>query len=589
MSDILSGGPSRFSLLNPNLDAMWRRALAQAGDANTPPGGGAPGYDLAGSQSVPPSDAGDGGYNLIGSARSGSAPPLNLLTADPSSFTQPAGDQSLGQIGSGAGAITADALPPPNGYQAGPSGTRLSTPMVGAAGIGDNSSTMYGVSPAPKNQVADSVGNLLAGIFSDPVGDRLRADAGLEQLRLRNAQAAQAAQAHIGATLDDFSKNSSINPDLIRLARALPPDQGMALLQDAVLGTAKLGAKEPEFIDVTDNSTGQTFSTSKIGADHLLAAGGPGRYTVSGIAPERKEGDLDHAIAQRAALAKANPTDPAIPIWDAQIKRLTTDPSMANKDVDRARIIAETNSANAKTDQLANGMMDDDTVQFRAEQALAGDPAALANLGRGTQGGVNLTKISNRVQQLAQQRGISGSQLAGLNANFSAVKSGMITASKRSAQMDATMNEVNSFADQALQASQAVSRGQFVPLNQLENFARSNTSDPNYGRLSVALQSLKTAYAQAMSRTGAPTDLSRRHADDIIDPARSHGDLQARIDQIKQETAAALKATQDTGATLQSRIGGGGIGQPAPDASANTPLIRWGRDANGRPVRVGGQ
>lgn len=227
---------------------------------------------------------------------------------------------------------------------------------------------------------------------------------------------------------------------------------------------------------------------------------------------------------------------------------------------------ATTTYKNAQSDMLKDGGLTDDSMGRMYEQLQAGQPLnqIAGNLGRGQQGSNNLIKFQNYVTQRMQSAGFHGADLAAKNAEFSAIRSGMIANERASANIDRATREMDILGDQLTTASKDVDRVGWTDLNGLANFARSHSSQPEYGKLDVAVQGFKTAFGQALARNGVPTDQVRAKSDSLFSAVRSHADLMARVAQAKLEARGVIQATSDTGAALAGRISGNpGAATPA--------------------------
>jgi len=158
-----------------------------------------------------------------------------------------------------------------------------------------------------------------------------------------------------------------------------------------------------------------------------------------------------------------------------------------------------------------------------------------------------------------------------------AVKSGKLklTAETKGAQTAGTQigkvalaaNELNTFGDQTLEASNAIPRGKFVPWNKLRQMADSKLSDPALLRFKAKMQALENAYNQLASRSG--TDVEKRaHIHELFNTANSPEAVGTLIQALKEESVGAKEAADRTIAeTSESGIPGtGGSG------SHNDPL-----------------
>ncbi len=218
--------------------------------------------------------------------------------------------------------------------------------------------------------------------------------------------------------------------------------------------------------------------------------------------------------------------------------------------------------------KAGNGLLDSDARQFIAESYLAGDKSALSGLGYGNVGSQNRAAVMGDITRMAQERGITGSQLAAIKADYAASTAGARTSAVQSARIDSAVEEAQRTMPLALAASQAVQRGQWVPLNQLEQAAQKAGSNSALAKFSAANQSVITSYAAAMTR-GAnviPVD-ARRHAEMLLSTAMSPEAYQAVISQLQLEMQAAKSAPEAVRQRIMDHISGR-ASAPAPAAPA---------------------
>jgi hypothetical protein len=218
-----------------------------------------------------------------------------------------------------------------------------------------------------------------------------------------------------------------------------------------------------------------------------------------------------------------------------------------------------------------SGLMTDAAVNLAVDRIHAGDPSALQNLGRGAQTGQNLTRIQNRLAERAATEGWSGADLAAAKANFTSQSAAASTAAKRSANVDAAVEEAKQTFPLALQASAALPRSDWVPINKLEQMVQSGTSDPRYIRYNTALQGAMTAYSQAMSRTGTNSVFAQQSAHDLLAKATGHEGIQAALEQMGQEMEAAKIAPEIVRQAILSRISGKGAPAATTMPTAGAP------------------
>ena len=88
-----------------------------------------------------------------------------------------------------------------------------------------------------------------------------------------------------------------------------------------------------------------------------------------------------------------------------------------------------------------------------------------------------------------------------------------------------------------------VGAGQFKSMNDLSNWASKHTGDKAIVQLNTALNSLVNSYARAINPRGMPTVSDKNHAREILDAGLSNGQLNATLDVMEQEIAAARAGT----------------------------------------------
>lgn len=199
-------------------------------------------------------------------------------------------------------------------------------------------------------------------------------------------------------------------------------------------------------------------------------------------------------------------------------------------------------AAKSRKTAEGGGTLDDRTVTFMAEQVLAGDKSPYQNLGRGAQGADNIKLLREKVMEIAQERGISGPQLAAINAEFAGITSGERVLGNRTAQIGMAVSEARKLAPLALEASEKVNRTKYPKLNEAILAGERGTGDENVVRFGIAVNSLINIYARAISPTGVPTVSDKEHARELLSTAWSKGQIRAGIDQLMKEMNAASQA-----------------------------------------------
>lgn len=209
-----------------------------------------------------------------------------------------------------------------------------------------------------------------------------------------------------------------------------------------------------------------------------------------------------------------------------------------------------------------SGLMSDQAVNLIVDRIHAGDPSALQNLGRGAQTGINLTRVQNRLAERAEAEGWSGADLAAAKANFTSQSAAATTAARRESNVESSVEEAKNTFPLVLQASAALPRSSFVPLNKLEQMIQAGTSDPRYIKYNTSLQGAMTAYAQAMSRTGTNSVYAQEAAHSLLEKATGPEGIAAALDQMGQEMEAAKVAPELVRQHILGRISGRGAAAP---------------------------
>jgi hypothetical protein len=213
--------------------------------------------------------------------------------------------------------------------------------------------------------------------------------------------------------------------------------------------------------------------------------------------------------------------------------------------------------------------IDPKRLSFMVDQALKGDTTVYQNLGRGKQGAANLLALRGAVADEAQKRGMSGADLAAINADYQGQKAGLRTSGTISARIENAAAEADQLAPLAIDAGRKVARSGFLPFGRAQVLFNNQTNDPDMNRFATANIGLATAYAGAMARGGKATVSDNEHAREMLSTAKSQQAYEAIVDQMQQEIAAAKAAPQHVRDNLRGQISGkGGHNAPAPAAGA---------------------
>lgn len=227
------------------------------------------------------------------------------------------------------------------------------------------------------------------------------------------------------------------------------------------------------------------------------------------------------------------------------------------------------------------------TTRQIAQQYLAGDGQALANIGRGAQGAKNLVKVRDEIARQANAAGMNGADIAAKMAEFGGLKAGQRTAGTRSASIEIAAQEAAELAPLALEASQKVARSGLLPFGKAQIMFNNNTNDPNLRQFAMANNALANAYGQVMSRGGVATVSDKEHAKELLSTAFDQPSYAAAVEQLQSEIRAAQKAPKTVRRELSAETSGRnphGVGGAA--APTNTKGWVLHTDARGNKAYV---
>lgn len=207
-------------------------------------------------------------------------------------------------------------------------------------------------------------------------------------------------------------------------------------------------------------------------------------------------------------------------------------------------------------------------MAFMVDQALKGDSSVYQNLGRGKQGAANLLALRGAVADEATKRGLTGADLAAINADYQGQKAGLRSASQISAKVENAGAEADQLAPLAIEAGRQVARSGFLPFGRAQIMFDNQTNDPAINKFATANIGLATAYAGAMARGGKATVTDNEHARELLSTAKSQEAYEAIVNQMQQEIAAAKRAPKQVRDNLRNDISGRGHGPTVPNPVA---------------------
>lgn len=322
----------------------------------------------------------------------------------------------------------------------------------------------------------------------------------------------------------------------------LPPDARPAM-GEHIYSNPALARREPGFID------------SPWAA---LMAGGLGILKANGNIGGASEG-LEHLKGNREAAWKDISADQAASklMEDArrhaaefaQKERFHTDTLNAPKVMAPGASLVRPNTG--ETIHTAGSTLTDGAAEVAGRRLADGDAGALAGWGRGAQGAENIARINNKaVELLTTERGMSPSEAAAhisrVTQEYKARGVGASTEARvgagREANLAIILKAAEAAVPAAIEASEALPRSNFVPLNRLVQAGQVMTSDPALKRFGMANLQLAEHWARAMNPTGVMRESDRDYALKFLGTADSKETYRAAVDQLMKQIQVEKKA-----------------------------------------------
>ena len=212
---------------------------------------------------------------------------------------------------------------------------------------------------------------------------------------------------------------------------------------------------------------------------------------------------------------------------------------------------AETRAADARAKTLAasgetgNGL-DPATIKSMAERVVVGgEPltAVAGRLGSGTQGRRDLRDLQNEIARISAERGIGPGGVVAQRQETAAQGKASQVAGAQAGRVAVGLAEVRQFGPLAIQASDAIPRGNFTPLSKLTQLGESKISDVNQKVFLVRHQAFLNAYNLVASRAGISAS-DRDHNRSLLEMADSPEAYKAGAQAIMFEAEQAEQAAQ---------------------------------------------
>jgi hypothetical protein len=214
------------------------------------------------------------------------------------------------------------------------------------------------------------------------------------------------------------------------------------------------------------------------------------------------------------------------------------------------------------------GPLPPETADFAADQILLGAKGVKTGYGRGAQGPEAIAQIDAAVARKAKEQGLSAADLVQRGIDLVGDTSRERTAATQEARMSAAGIEAQGALKLGLEASSAVPRTKWVPINRAIQAYEKNTSDPDLRKFGAANLTIINTYARAINPNGIGTVADKEHAREMLSTADGPEAYKAVVDQLNKEIEMAHNAPVKARAGFReeraSRTGNSKGGKPAP-------------------------
>lgn len=244
-----------------------------------------------------------------------------------------------------------------------------------------------------------------------------------------------------------------------------------------------------------------------------------------------------------------------------------------------------------KMEYQQSGGLTDDAVDLMAGQLVAGAKArdVMVNMGRGTQGAVDIRRINNAYAKKLKELGISPQDIIAKQQEVQGAAKEVQSAASIAGKINYAEQELDRTVPIARQASEKVSRGSFVPFNKLKQMGQAAIGDPDLKELYVYTNTVLNAYDMLAARGG--TDQEKRAQNrKMLETADSPAAYNAALSAILVEAQASQQAGQASmRSPLRTGSPGGVSGSPPSPSSNPSGAKPTATGRNGEKVEWNGQ
>jgi len=233
-----------------------------------------------------------------------------------------------------------------------------------------------------------------------------------------------------------------------------------------------------------------------------------------------------------------------------------------------------------KNDEGADASLDDATTTMMAKQYLAGDRSVMQNLGRGAQGSANIVKLRGAIKAEADKQGLDGEGIAQRMVDYVGDTARERTAATQEGRMAPAGIEAHGAIQLGRIASDAVPRGNWVPINKAIQAYQEGTSDPALRAFGSANTTIINTYARAINPNGVGTVADKEHARQMLSTADGPAAYKAVLDQLEKEIEMAHQSPSQARTGFRQERAGRLSGNPV---SPTLPNLTATPAQNGAP------
>lgn len=199
-------------------------------------------------------------------------------------------------------------------------------------------------------------------------------------------------------------------------------------------------------------------------------------------------------------------------------------------------------------------------------------PQGASRIGGGGTGAPRSAAAAYIQKYMADNPGATSDDIAKAASRFRLGQSEAGTIGTRAGAADVASTEVDVFAKQALDASNALPRSEVSDVNKVLQAWDTHTSNPQMRQLMIAADALVNARARAISPTGSPHVNDQIEGRQLLSAAFARGDFAAAVQQMQREAEGVRASTQAAINNFDAQQRGSGKPAPSAPAGGITPV-----------------